>query len=125
MAVAALFSVTGHCGYMPPRSEERRRRPRIATMILCEIRIGEQPAELVRVRDMNECGVKIATRKPLLVGDRVRVRMTGTTDWCLARVVWGTSGVAGLAFSRAIDLPPAADARGRPDARRPVRHFAG
>lgn len=84
---------------------ERRRRPRISTMILCELRIGESPAEVVRIRDLNEVGVKIATPRPLLLGDRVRLRLPGSQDWLLARVAWQGNGVAGLAFTRAIDLP--------------------
>lgn len=91
-------------------------------MILCEIRIGEQPAELVRVRDLNECGVKIATSRNLLLGDRLRVRLPGATDWCLARVVWCSKGTAGLAFSRAIDLPGTVSLRVGGDAR-PAAQF--
>lgn len=74
-------------------------------MILCELRIGESPAEVVRIRDLNEVGVKIATPRPLLLGDRVRLRLPGSQDWLLARVAWQGNGVAGLAFTRAIDLP--------------------
>lgn len=87
------------------RNPENRRRARISTMILCEIRVGEQLAEIVRVRDLSECGIKIATARILLVGDRLRVRLPGAADWSLARVVWCAKGTAGLAFARAIDLP--------------------
>lgn len=83
-------------------------------MIVCELRIGERAPEPVRVRDLTECGVKIAARTPLVPGDRVRVRLPGSVDWTLARVVWCARGVAGLAFVRAIDLPRIAGAR-RPD----------
>lgn len=93
--------------------ENRRRRPRISTMMLCEMRVGEQPAEVVRIRDLSECGIKIATPKPLLLGDRLRVRLPGSTDWLLARVAWCSRGTAGLAFTRAIDLPGVVDARSR------------
>lgn len=96
---------------MSPETDNRRRRPRISTMILCEIRVGEQPPELVRVRDLNECGMKIATPKVLLLGDRLRVRLPGANDWSLARVVWCARGVAGLAFARAVDLPMVVGAR--------------
>ena len=97
--------MAGHAFGMYPNCEERRRRPRISTMILCEIRIGEQPAELVRIRNINECGIKIATSKPLVIGDRLRVRLPGAADWSLARVVWCDRGTAGLSFARALDLP--------------------
>lgn len=90
---------------MTSESDNRRRRPRISTMILCEIRIGEMPPEIVRVRDLNETGIKIATRRILLLGDRLRVRLPGASDWSLARVAWRAEGLAGLSFSRAIDLP--------------------
>ena len=83
-------------------------------MILCEVRIGEQPAEIVRIRDLSECGIKIATGRLLLLGDRLRVRLPGAADWSLARVVWCTKGMAGLAFARAIDLPRIAGQPGRP-----------
>lgn len=86
-------------------------------MILCEVRIGEQPPELVRVRDLNECGLKIATERKLLLGDRLRVRLPGTGEWSLARVAWCARGVAGLSFPRAIDLPGVAGARPLDDPR--------
>lgn len=96
---------------MNPNDQDRRRRKRIATMILCEIRIGELPPQLARVRDLTECGVKIAFAARLLLGDRVRVRLPGSAEWILARVVWCARGVAGLGFVRAIDLPQIAGAR--------------
>ena len=37
---------------MDPNPDDRRRRARVSTMILCEIRVGEQPPELVRIRDL-------------------------------------------------------------------------
>jgi hypothetical protein len=86
-------------------------------MVLCEIRVGEHPAELVRVRDLSECGIKIATNRTLLLGDRLRVRLPGATDWCLARVAWAANGTAGLAFSRAVDLPGVVGARPGHDVR--------
>lgn len=80
-------------------------------MILCEIRIGEHPPELVRVRDLTETGLKIATTRTLLLGDRVRIRMPGKPDWHPARVAWCAKGVAGLNFVRSIELPGVAGAR--------------
>lgn len=88
-------------------------------MILCEIRVGEQPAELVRVRDLNECGIKIATSKILLLGDHLRVRLPGASAWCLARVAWCSKGTAGLSFARAVDLPGVVTARPSEEGRRP------
>ena len=108
---------------MTANFDDRRRRPRLSTMILCEIRIGEQPPELVRVRDLSECGLKIATERKLLLGDRVRIRLPGTADWSLARVAWCARGVAGLSFSRAIDLPGVAGARTSDDPRHRHRHL--
>lgn len=96
---------------MNSKLEDRRRRPRISTMMLCEIRIGEHQPELVRIRDVSECGIKIATTRTLLLGDRLRVRLPGAIDWGLARVAWCSKGTAGLAFSRAIELPGVATAR--------------
>lgn len=95
---------------MDPNPDDRRRRARVSTMILCEIRVGEQPPELVRIRDLTEGGIRIATKKALLLGDRLRVRLPGRTDWCLARVAWCDKGIAGLAFARAVELPGAAGA---------------
>lgn len=80
-------------------------------MILCEIRVGEQPPELVRIRDLAEGGIRIATRKALLLGDRLRVRLPGRADWRLARVAWCEKGMAGLAFTRAVELPRMAETR--------------
>ena len=80
-------------------------------MILCEIRVGERPPHLVLIRDLTEGGIKIATNKVLLLGDRLRVRLPGLADWCLARVAWCEKGVAGLAFTRPIELPRVAGAR--------------
>lgn len=94
-------------------------------MILCEIRIGEQAPELVRVRDLSECGLKIATARRLLLGDRLRVRLPGADEWSLARVVWCAGGVAGLAFARAIDLPAVAGVRANDDPRPHQRLVVG
>ena len=88
-------------------------------MILCELRIGEQPPELVRIRDLTEGGIKIATPRVLLLGDRLRVRLPGTADWSLARVAWCSKGVAGLSFVRAIDLPRMVSTRAAGDSSRP------
>ena len=74
-------------------------------MILCELRVGELPPEHARVRDLSECGVKIATPRTLSMGERLRIRLPGTSDWTLARVAWCGGGLAGLAFLRAIDIP--------------------
>ena len=60
-------------GKMDPNPHDRRRRARVSTMILCEIWVGEQPPELVRIRDLAEGGIRIATKKALLLGDRVVV----------------------------------------------------
>jgi hypothetical protein len=109
---------------MAPNPDDKRRRPRISTMILCEIRVGEQPPELVRVRDLNEGGAKIATSKTLLLGDRLRVRLPGMADWSLARVVWCSKGIAGLAFTRAVELPGVAGARVVADPRWPSQPLA-
>ena len=81
-------------------------------MILCEIAVGRNPAELARVRDLSECGMKIATTRPLVLDDRVRIRLPGMAEWVLARVSWCMDGTAGLAFNRAIDMPRVAGAQG-------------
>lgn len=118
MADCALCSdAPGTLHRMTENYDDRRRRPRLSTMILCELRIGELPPQLVRVRDLSECGVKIATDRKLLLGDRVRIKLPGTGDWSLARVAWCAQGVAGLSFSRAIDLPGVAGARALDDQR--------
>lgn len=80
-------------------------------MILCELRTGAKPPELVRIRDLSECGIRIATALPLLQGEHVRVRLPGASDWIMARVAWRTPLIAGLAFLRAIDLAQIADTR--------------
>ncbi len=74
-------------------------------MILCELSVLGAPVELARVRDLSETGIKIATTRALLLGDRLRVRLPGGSDWVMARVAWCAAGIAGLAFVRAIDLP--------------------
>lgn len=86
---------------------ERRRRPRISTMILCEISRDRQAPELVRVRDMSECGLKIAAQCSLAEGTRLKIRMPGVERWVPAQVVWSNGKIAGIAFSQAIDLPQA------------------
>ena len=97
------------------QDSDNRRRPRISTMILCELNLGENSVELARVRDLSEHGIKIATNRILLVGDRIHVRLPGASNWVMARVVWCEKGVAGLSFVRAIDLPQVSGAqlRGR------------
>ena len=90
---------------MPEPPAERRRRPRIPTMILCETRKGSAAPQLVRIRDLSECGMKIATRQEFNSGDRLWVRLPGSHDWSIARVVWRTNSLVGLAFSQALELP--------------------
>ena len=96
---------------MESLSTDRRRRPRISTMILCEVRVGAKPPQLVRIRDLSECGIRIATALKLLPGEHVRVRLPGAGDWVMARVAWRTPSIAGLAFLRAIDLPQIANSQ--------------
>lgn len=74
-------------------------------MILCELSVCETDRWLARVRDLSECGIKIACPIPLLEGDRVRVRLPGGAGWIAARVAWCGQSVAGLAFAHAVDLP--------------------
>lgn len=90
---------------MEQNPQEQRRCKRISTMILCDLSIGNFPPERARVRDLCETGIKIATPRALVLGDRLRVRMPGTANWIMARVAWCAKGVAGLSFIRAIDLP--------------------
>ncbi len=71
------------------------------------------------MRDLNEGGIKIATSRTLLPSDRLRVRLPGMMTWLLARVVWCSKGVAGLAFARAIQVPGVAGTCTAPAARRP------
>lgn len=80
-------------------------------MILCELRVRAGAPELVRIRDLSERGLKIATGIPLIVGDHVRVRLPGSTEWALARVAWRAPATAGLAFLWAIDIPQPGAAR--------------
>lgn len=90
---------------MSDLNSERRRRPRISTMMLCEVRDGVANPRVVRIRDLSELGVKIATKSPLSVGERVWIRLPGMKEWLLARVAWQNANLFGLAFSRAIELP--------------------
>jgi hypothetical protein len=96
---------------MPDTPTERRRRQRLSTMILCEIRLGMGPAHLVRIRDLSESGIKVATPLFLAVDERVWVRLPGASDWAIARVAWRAKGTAGLSFLRAVDVPEIAGAR--------------
>lgn len=95
----------GYAEAMEPLTAERRRRPRISAMMLCEIRAGSAAPEVVRIRDFSECGLRIATRLPMLVGGHVRIRLPGVEEWWLARVAWRDGPTAGLAFLRAVDFP--------------------
>ena len=84
-------------------------------MILCEIRQGMGSAHLVRIRDLSECGVRIATTFDLGPEERLWVRLPGATDWTIARVAWQAKGTAGLSFVRSLELPEMAGARRGPD----------
>jgi hypothetical protein len=96
---------------MDTHPADKRRRPRISTMILAEIRIGAGEPELARVRDLSESGVRIAAKLQLKAGQHLRIRLPGAREWTLARVAWVEGGVAGLSFLRAIDLPGLATLR--------------
>jgi hypothetical protein len=83
---------------------DRRRRPRISTMMLAQIRVAGDPPEVTRVRDLSECGLKIASKRPLRPGQNLKVRLPSMEGWVLARVAWAARGVAGVAFLSAVDL---------------------
>lgn len=74
-------------------------------MFLCELAFADETIELARVRDLSEAGIKIATARPLQLGDRLRVRLPGGVDWVTARIAWHAQGVAGLSFARPVRLP--------------------
>lgn len=85
--------------------QERRRRPRVSTMMLCDLCPGDHNPQIVRIRDMSELGLRIAAPFPLSVEQRIRVHLHGGCDWVRARVVWTQGLIAGIAFAHAIDLP--------------------
>lgn len=91
--------------------QDRRSRTRISTMSLCELGFEEGVIEFARVRDMTESGIKIASARPICLGDRIRVRLSGSTDWVVARVAWRSEGVAGLSFARPVRLPQVSGAK--------------
>lgn len=92
-------------------------------MIVCELLVGNAPAELVRIRDVSEIGLKIVTGRALVIGEYVRVRMPDAADFCPVRVVWCDRGMAGLAFLRAVDLPMVVTTS-MPGGATPSRQFA-
>ena len=74
-------------------------------MMLCEIRQGTGEPQLVRIRDLSECGLKIASKSEFVVGERIWVRLPDAEEWAYARVAWQTTNLVGLAFSQAVELP--------------------
>lgn len=91
-------------------------------MIVCEYQTAWGQPRLARIRDLSECGIKLATPEPLVVGGYVRIKLPGMPHWISARVVWSQAGTAGLAFSRAVDLPAIAGINPVPA---PGQHRAG
>lgn len=90
-------------------------------MILCECADSGGKARLVRIRDLSECGLKIAIPDPVPVGTFLRIRLPRDPRWLAARVVWWANGTAGIAFMRAVDLPEVPGLKG-PTGRRD-HHF--
>lgn len=86
-------------------ADDRRKRPRIAAMLLCEIEGTDLPSRHARVRDFNERGMRIACKAGLAPDSRVRVRLPGSQAWVSARVAWCQGGVAGLCFMQPVVLP--------------------
>jgi hypothetical protein len=80
-------------------------------MMLAQIRVAGDPPEVTRVRDLSECGLKIASKRPLRPGQNLKVRLPSMEGWVLARVAWAARGVAGVAFLSAVQ--PAAGAQNR------------
>lgn len=80
-------------------------------MILCELSSAQAEPHWGRVRDLSECGLRVASPVPLTAGQFLRVRLPGREDWIAARVAWCEGTLAGLAFGRAIELPEVSGAR--------------
>jgi len=84
---------------------DRRQRQRIVAMLLCEIEALGMPLQLVRVCDLSDRGLRIASPERLGTRRAVRVRLPGTQNWVKARVAWSEDGVTGLSFPHPIELP--------------------
>lgn len=82
-------------------------------MILCEFAATDGEQRFARIRDLSECGIKIATPEPMDVGTRLSVRLPGSQRWLHARVVWSGDGITGVAFAQTVELPEIAGARPR------------
>ena len=95
---------------------EKRSDPRQPVMVLAELDGGHRHKSWVRVRDISDGGLRLATRYRLKVGRLIALRLP-QGNWLSARVIWAEPKLAGVRFCRKIDAEAffARHAIGSPD----------
>lgn len=92
-------------------SDAPAREPRNSVILYARVEKGPQPTEC-RVRNLSSTGACLDNSPGLVAGDVVRVTM-GALPPLSAEVMWADPRLAGLHFSRPIDLAVARKPRAR------------
>ena len=79
-----------------------RADPRTPVMLLAELDDARR-RKWVRVRDISNGGIRLATRERMEPGQVIELRLAGG-GWQSARVVWARGTIVGLRFCRAIEV---------------------
>lgn len=80
----------------------QRTGARDSLMLTAQLRVGTNPAEQVRVRNLSSGGLMAEYAAPVTRGTPVEIEVRGV-GWVRGRIAWATDGRIGVAFERDID----------------------
>lgn len=81
---------------------DQRAAPRASLLLVAQFRVGENPQEQVRVRNLSAGGLMAEHAEPLARGTPVAVEVRGI-GWVSGRIAWSAEGRVGVGFDHPID----------------------
>lgn len=80
----------------------QRSGARDSLMLTAQLRVGDEPAEAVRVRNLSSGGLMAEYAAPVARDTPVQIEVRGV-GWVRGRIAWATDGRVGVAFDNDID----------------------
>lgn len=80
----------------------QRSGSRDSLMLAAQFRVGDNPAETVRVRNLSSGGLMAEYAQPVLSKTPVAVEVRGV-GWVSGKIAWSAEGRVGVAFDQQID----------------------
>ena len=80
----------------------QRSGARDSLMLTAQFRVGDDPVENVRVRNLSSGGLMAEYAQPVASKTPVKVEVRGV-GWVSGRIAWATDGRVGVAFDQEID----------------------